>query len=235
SRASLGTREVGPGMIGVFSAPEWAATLDVALALQPGTQRVIAVHGGSALDREWAMRARQELAPYERRVDVQHMTVVSLDGLLAEVAKLPDGSIVLVGSVIADTGGRVLGARRVVQEIARISPRPIYGLLDQLLGDGIVGGRMLVPAAHGVKAAELALRSLDGETLNIGDSVENVGSAYMFDARQLARLAISETALPASSIIRFRDISVWRLYRWQLLAGLSILVIETALIAGLLF
>jgi PAS domain S-box-containing protein len=233
-RASLATRGAGPGVVAIFTAPEWAATLDVAVALQPGTRRVMVVHGGSSIDREWAARARQELAPYERRVEVQHVTVASLETLLAEVARLPDGSIVLVGSVIADTGGRALGARLVVQEMSKVSPRPIYGLLDRLLGDGIVGGRLLVPAAHGVKAAELALRILDGETLNLPDSVENVGSAYMFDARQLARWGISESALPASSIVRFREISLWTLYRWQLIGGLSIVVIETALIAALL-
>ncbi len=233
SRATLGNREVGPGIIGVFAAPEWAATLDVALALHPGTRRVMVVHGGSSIDREWTARAGEELAPYERRVEVRHVAGLPLEKLLAEVARLPEGSIVLVGSVLADAGGRPLGARLVVQQMTKVSARPIYGVLDLLLGDGIVGGRLLVPAAHGVKAAELALRILDGETLRFNDSVENVGSAYMFDARQLARRGISEAALPASSIVRFREASLWTLYRWPLIGGLSVVALETALIAGL--
>src|SRR5881296_3633115 len=233
-RASLRTREVDPGITGVFAAPEWAPTLDVALALHPATRRVMVVHGGSPIDREWAARARQELAPYERRVEVRHVTALSLDKLLAEAARLPDGTLVFVGSVLTDAGGRRLGARRVVQQLATVSPRPVYGLLELVLGDGIVGGRLLVPAAHGVKAAELALRMLDGERLGLGDGVENVGSAYMFDARQLARWGISEAALPAGSIVRFREPSLWTLYRWQLIGGLSVVALETALIAGLL-
>jgi len=50
------------------------------------------VHGGSSIDREWTARAREELAPYERRVEVRHVAGLPLEKLLAEVARLPEGA-----------------------------------------------------------------------------------------------------------------------------------------------
>ena len=233
-RAELPTADPGPGVTAVFASLDWAATLDAALTLHPGTRRVVVVHGTSPIDREWMAQARRQLARYEQRVQVQHLAGLPLEALLAEVARLPEGTLVLVGSILTEGGGPSLGARVVVQQMVNVSSRPIYGVFESLLGHGIVGGRLLSPAAHGVKAAELALRILDGERLGLGDSVDDAGSSHMFDARQLARWGISERELPAGSVVRFREPSLWSLYRWQLIGGLSLVALETALIAGLL-
>jgi len=233
-RAALPTSDLGAGIVGVFASPDWVATLELALAIHPDTRRVIVVHGAAPIDRSWEAQARRDLAVYGRRVELRHLTGLPLNTLLSEVARLPEQTVILVGSVLSDGNGRAVGALAAVEQMSKVSPRPIYGLFESLLGQGIVGGRLLSPAAHGMKAAELARRILDGERLGPDDSADNVGSAYMFDARQLVRLGVSETALPAGSVVRFREPSLWSLYRWPLVAGLSLLGVETALIAGLL-
>ena len=225
---------LGPGAVAVSATPDWAATLELALRLHPDTRRVVVVHGAGPLDRAWEAQARRNLAVYEPRIEVRHLAGLPLDTLLAEVSGLPAGTVILVGSVISDGIGRTVGAISAVERMASVSARPIYGLFEPLLGHGIVGGRLLTPSAHGVKAAELALRILSGESLGPGDSADNVGSAYMFDARQLTRLGISETALPPGSVVRFREPSLWKLYGWPLVAGLWVVAVETALIGGLL-
>lgn len=53
---------LGPDVTGVWMVPEARATLDLAVRLQPDTQRAVVVGGASALDRTYLEDVRQELA-----------------------------------------------------------------------------------------------------------------------------------------------------------------------------
>src|SRR3989442_4891727 len=56
----------------------------------------------------------------------------------------------------------------------------------------------------------------------------------MFDSRQLRRWGLSESRLPPGSVVLFREPSVWDVYKWYIVAAVSLSVIQTLLIAGLL-
>jgi PAS domain S-box-containing protein len=56
-----------------------------------------------------------------------------------------------------------------------------------------------------------------------------------FDWRQLQRLGISESELPAGSIIRFKEITFWGQYKGRIVTVLAIIALQSILIAGLLF
>ena len=53
----------------------------------------------------------------------------------------------------------------------------------------------------------------------------------MFDARQLRRWGIREDDLPPGSIVRYREPTVWDLYKWYILGAMFLLVVETLFIA----
>lgn len=55
-----------------------------------------------------------------------------------------------------------------------------------------------------------------------------------FDSRQLKRWGIDPSRLPAGSDVRFRVLTAWDLYRWYIVATVSVVVVQTLLIAGLL-
>ena len=55
----------------------------------------------------------------------------------------------------------------------------------------------------------------------------------MFDWRQLRRWGLKESRLPPGSVIRFREPSGWERYRWPIIGALALVLLEGALIAGL--
>ena len=57
----------------------------------------------------------------------------------------------------------------------------------------------------------------------------------MFDWRQLQRWGIGHDQLPPHSDVRFREVTFWDQYRWAAIVVLSVVVIQSALISGLLF
>ena len=90
------------------------------------------------------------------------------------------------------------------------------------------------PAAHEEKAAEVAIRILDGE--KVGDIKPSFVelAAPMFDWRQMQRWGISESSLPPGSTVYFREPTVWERYWWQIALIIAIVLLQAGLIAGLL-
>lgn len=58
--------------------------------------------------------------------------------------------------------------------------------------------------------------------------------ANMFDARQLERWSLDELQLPPGSIVKFQEPSLWALYGAYIVAALTVLLAQGALIAALL-
>jgi hypothetical protein len=88
--------------------------------------------------------------------------------------------------------------------------------------------------ADGKEVATLALRVLSGEKptdipIRVADT-----NRYMFDWRQLHRLNIDERRLPLGSILLFRQPTFWELYKWRVVAVISICVLQALLIVWLL-
>ena len=82
--------------------------------------------------------------------------------------------------------------------------------------------------------ASVALRVLEGESPESIPVREIDPTITQFDWRQLRRWGISETRLPAGSLIRFREPSLWAQYKFYVVGATSVLVLQTALITGLL-
>ena len=105
---------------------------------------------------------------------------------------------------------------------------------EAFFGEGIVGGPMQIVARQSKQAAEVALRILDGE--NVADIKPTFVqlAAPMFDWRQMQRWGIAESNLPPGSTVHFREPTVWERYWWQVALTATIILSQTALIAGLL-
>jgi PAS domain S-box-containing protein len=109
----------------------------------------------------------------------------------------------------------------------------VFGPVGTYLGRGIVGGHLFSWEHAGVRTAELALRVLHGANpRDVPPSGENLCS-WIFDARQLKRWGIRESALPPGSAVRFREPSLWRQHPWGVLGVILFILAETALIVGL--
>src|SRR5262249_14465432 len=115
--------------------------------------------------------------------------------------------------------------------VAKESRVPVYGVLESLIGSGVVGGRMLSPSADGEQAARLAVRVLAGD--HPGPPI-NVAPVPIFDWTQLRRWGLDESRLVPGSVLRFRQPSVWAAYHWHVIAVVLVVLAQSALIAGLL-
>jgi len=149
------------------------------------------------------------------------------------VAELPEHSIVYYLHVFEDGDGRILIPVDALKLVEAQANAPIYGHVDTCVGHGIVGGRVFSFETAGHNAAAIGLRILAGEKPQSISIREVSRNTTMFDWRQLRRWGISEASLPPGSIVRHHEPSFWYQYRWHILAVISLCVVETLLIIGL--
>jgi PAS domain S-box-containing protein len=75
---------------------------------------------------------------------------------------------------------------------------------------------------------------LDGKSAESFPVAEVEKGSYLIDWRQLRRFELDESLLPPDSIVRYREPSIWDLYKWRILGGIFLCIVEALLIIGLL-
>jgi PAS domain S-box-containing protein len=234
NRESIRPAELAADVTGVTMFMDWAGTAELALRLHPGTRRLVFIGGSGPTAREWEAQARRALSAFANRVEVNYLTGLPMAELLKSVATLPQGTVGIFNAFIRDGSGRSFTTPEALDMVSSASNFPIYGVIESMLGHGLVGGPMIDFQAQGVMAAELGWRILGGERLGPADVVNRDTNTFVFDARQLQRWAVPEDRLPPGSIVRFRQPSIWGLYKWEIAAAIGLTALQTLLIVGLL-
>jgi signal transduction histidine kinase len=103
------------------------------------------------------------------------------------------------------------------------------------IGAGVVGGFVPHGPSHGRLAAQLALRILKGEAAEAIPIIENAGNRPMFEYKALQTHQIPISSLPENSVIVNEPQSFYYLYYKYIWTTLSFLILQSAIIAVLLF
>ena len=230
----LKARRLPPDVVGVPIQMDLTGTLDMALKLHPNTRRVFVVAGASKFDADWEAEARLEFRRYEDKVEFTYLTGLPMPDLLDRVSHLPDGSIVYYLHIFQDGAGKIVVPAEGLELLAARSNAPIYGHVDTYVGRGAVGGRVFSFENAGEDSAKLGLRILAGERPETMSIPQQADTTPVFDARQLRRWNVSRDRLPPGSVVNFEEPSVWDQYKWHIMGVLTLCVVESLLIVGLL-
>jgi signal transduction histidine kinase len=223
----------GAGATGIHYKNAYRETVDLALRLHPETTRMFVVSGSPQHDRRFEKAAQSELSDLEK-VDINYLTDLPLNELIAVTRSLPPNSVILyVWQQSLNEQGKLLESYEVLSRIAHGSSAPIYGFGTVILGSGIVGGYLQGPEMNGSKAAELTGRILSG-TRAREIPVEQAQRVPMFDWRQLQRWAVEESSLPPDSVVRFKEFTFWELYKWRIVGVIALVILQTVFIGVLL-
>jgi len=109
---------------------------------------------------------------------------------------------------------------------------PVFSLFDIYLNHGEVGGYLSSLSDQGKAAGDMAQRLLSGA------KPQNVARArgittYMFDWRALQRWGFKEKDLPPGSVLLNYEPTVWQSYKWYIIGGIALLLMQALLILGL--
>src|SRR4051812_30772723 len=227
-------REQRPELTGVVTTQNAPRVVELMLSMYPATRRIHVILGASEYERGQAAGGQRIFKPFEGRVELVYTNDLSVAQLEARLAALPDTELVLYGSMLRDAAGVDFNSNEALQRISRVSRRPIFGVIAEDLGDGIVGGLLLSMELSGRAAGELGRRVLQGEKASSIPVMLDAGVAPLWDFRQLRRFGIAEDRLPPGSVVKFREQTLWDVWWREISAGIALILIESMLVAALI-
>jgi signal transduction histidine kinase len=235
SRVTLSTMQLPADVTG--HAGDQAATVGNTLALaerlQPSARRLYIIAGSGPNDRRWQEIVRTALGSRLQKFETTYLYERSYDELLAEVSQIPRDSIVIMLTVIRDRAGRLLIPWEVTREVLKVSQAPIYSPHIFPPVQGLIGGFIETDESMARVGADIALEVLDGKNPATIPPRAAEGH-YRVDHRALQRFGLSESDLPAGTVVLNKELTLWDQYRAQVIGAAAIVLLQTALIAGLL-
>jgi signal transduction histidine kinase len=196
---------------------------------------VAVVLGASPLEKFWTEELRREFQPFMHRINFVWFDERSFEEVKQLAAALPPRSAILYGLMLVDAAGVPHTLEHALRGIHTAANAPMFGLYSEQLGQGIVGGRLISNQELGRNAADVAVRILRGEAPGAIRTTPLTPGKPIYDSRELRRWGISEASLPAGSVVQFREPTVWQQYGSYIAAGVTIFVLQTALIATLIW
>jgi signal transduction histidine kinase len=227
------TRTALPQAGGILLDDHFVDMFRVMRTVVPDARHVALVYGASAIEiARW-----REMPGYVRKAGLEPIDLASasIEETLAKIKRLPEHSVVLLLAPVVDANGNALGPTQACEALSAAATVPLFTPGAQDLGCGSVGGLGRDWEAVGrVLAEETVARLARPSTGIIGLPVARY-TTLAFDDRQLRRWGIPESRLPPGAVVRFREPSIWRDYRPLVLTALGLTVVQSLLIAGLVF
>jgi signal transduction histidine kinase len=219
----------------VAIAVSFPAIVENILKVRPQTTHLAVVIGNSPIEKFWVGELQRSMQPFAKRLDLIWLNEMRFDDVLQRVATLPPGSAIFYLVLSAEVPGIPPDEDRALAKLHGAANAPMFSYTDLYLGKGIVGGPLVSSEEEARQTVSLAVRMLEGERASDLRIAPISLGAPQFDVRELRRWNISETLLPPGSAIRFREPSAWERYRLQIAAIGLLLLLESALIATLLY
>jgi signal transduction histidine kinase len=223
-----------PDDAAVLSKVDLPRLFDNIVQLLPDTRTIAVVIGASELERFWLAELKRELAPLTSRVDFLWWNDLSLVEMQQRAGDLPAHSVIFYGLLVADAAGIPHERQDALLSLRAVARAPIFGIYEEELGKGVVGGPYTSQRRAGEQMSAEALRILDragpaGQNTRVVDFETPV-----YDWRELTRWKIDPSRLPPGSEIRFKPPSVWDEHRTALIATAAVVLLQATLITGLL-
>lgn len=218
---------------GVNHRRDFGGTLEFMRQLQPDVRNVFVISGAGAFSQQLAGAIR-ELQPSHPELTFSYLSGLPTHDLEDRLSKLPPHSAAYYLAVSQDGAGQSFHPLEYLDRIAPKANAPIYCWVDSAIGHGVLGGSLYHQEEAIDRLGELAVRVLRGESADsIPVATLNLNT-NMVDWRQLRRWHIDAARLPAGTLIRFREPTLWDRYKAHILVTVLLLVTQTVLIAGLL-
>jgi signal transduction histidine kinase len=217
-----------PGDAAVLAEFSFTQVVDHIVRLLPETRHMVVVFGASELERDLTEEARQSLAGYADRIRFSFTSDLGLLEIKDLVSRLPQHSAVLFGILSIDGQGAILPLNAGLEQLVAVSSAPIFGVFDQELGTGIVGGRLVQAGRMAEEMAAAARRILHDPPAEPVIRLVPL-SEPEYDWRVLQRWNIDAGLLPTESDFRFRPPSVWAQYGVWIIIVSAIMTVQTAI------
>ena len=200
-------------------------TVSLALKLHPKTKTVVVVHDYTSTGLATRREAEEQMKGKFAGVSFRYLEDMTKNELTQALRGLPADTLVLALSYNVFKDGEVSGHEDMAMLLGTNSPVPVYGVHQERLGYGVVGGSLLSGKVHGADAGRIALKILSGTQASTIPVEMKPPTRIMFDYNQLAHFGIPLKALPEGSIVVNRPIPFISSHRYLVASTLLVIAL----------
>ncbi len=219
--------ELGRNYTGVWETIPAEDTLALIMRLYPKTRRVLIVNDYTDSGKAWRRETERQLEAWMNDVDLIYNDNLPLAQLLDNLENLSADSAVLWGNYSLDGDGLYFFQADLQRKVRAHARVPVFGMMENALGYGQLGGKYVDPEAQGRAAAQIALSILQGKPISEIPPLHDTGkfNRWIFDASMMEKFSLSPKLLPPDSALINRRL---RLYEsnpqvFQLFVALALL------------
>ena len=220
------------GMTGLWGSAAVRGTMDLIASLQPNARRLIVVDSIPQTSGSVEVEVRSQFDKLSDRMSLVYIKNQPLPEVLATLKDAPADSVVLFIRQMIRTPTEAMSQLEGLDEVVRATRVPVYGIVEGLVGRGVIGGYVM--------PSRLTAKAIAGMVLQIahGTPVRDLPPAKrtaipVFDWQQLERWHISERSLPTGSVVLNRPPAIWREHPLLAMAVSGVLIGQLTLIAVL--
>ena len=233
-RSLSAEEKMGRRMIGEVNQFDIKGTLQLALDLFPQTRHVVFVSGSSVADLKVAEQAAHVAENFQRGLEFEYTTNMTLQDILKRISRLPPRSIIIFTQYNRDSQDRIALAYEVENMIVKSANAPVFGLYDYNLRNGGLGGSVIPVETLGVQAGKEALDILKGIPMTAENKLLQQENVPMFDWQRIRRWGGDVSRMPANTIFLNRPPSEWQQYRNVIIGTVFFSLFQTVFIFLLL-
>lgn len=222
---------------GVTGRPmDWsiAPLLEKLPEIRPEIRKILLVSGAAEFDRKRHVQALAQAELFTDHLEIESSQGEPLDDLFERVSNLPKDTLVIYLNYFQTPDGRHLLPRDVAGWLADKSSVPILCYFETYVGTGVMGGAVIPFDEEGQAVGVIARRVVEGEDANSIGILPPGKPRWIIDERAMRRYEWNQSNLPSGTEVRFRKLSPWEEHRTMLAIVIAALLLQTALIIGLL-
>lgn len=194
---------------GVFENIDPAGTVRAALAVNPKLTRVYLFNERSETGRETEQLSADLIRIVAPNIGIESLSDLPFADLEREIPKLPENSIILVGTCYTEVEAQVYSMDSAIRRITQASSVPVYVMYKMLMSAGALGGSLLDGRELGRETARLAAEELRSEVPYDELPVNFSLHSLTFSAPVMKRFGIPESRIPRGAEILERRVPLY--------------------------
>ncbi|MFL6657354.1 MAG: diguanylate cyclase [Massilia sp.] len=193
----------------------------IPLAL-PNVRRIVVVGDATARGQEWIAGVRALASSYDGRIAFDFWDHQRFEQLYQQAAQLGPDTAIYMFPTYADSSGALGQPAVVARNLAARASVPVFTYVDSLMVPGVAGGYVI----SGERVGHAIGRIVLGKPARLDDV-----QTYVFDAQVARRFGMQRVA---DALWLNDEVTLWDRYRWQIICGIALILLQGALIAALM-
>ena len=218
---------------GVYESYDVSGTVNLMLRLHPKTESIFIITDSTYSGNDFRRLAKRAEPIFANKVQFKYLTNLGREELSLTLKKLPPQSLVLWAIYLRTPEGVSISSEESIRLVTTSSGLPTYTIWD-VVGQGVVGGKITNPVFQGEMAAEMALKILRGSHIK---DLPVTGSplVYSFDYSVIKKFKIDLSVLPENSTFLNKPESFYDKFKKQIWVVITIFTFLCTLVVLLVF